>query len=161
MRSPPASAPRCRIWPEAAAPPSSKPRTTRKCSYRRRAHAPSMIDIHSHVLPGLDDGARSLEQSIAMIRIAAETGTTDLVASPHANLEFHFDPERVEERLAELEKAGGGVRLHRGCDFHLYFDNIHDALAHPTKYTINHKGYLLVEFPDLLIAKSTPEVFSQ
>jgi protein-tyrosine phosphatase len=120
-----------------------------------------MIDIHSHVLPGLDDGSRSLEQSVAMIRIAAETGTTDLVASPHANLEFQFDPERVEQRLAELEKAGGGVRLHRGCDFHLYFDNIHDALAHPTKYTINHKGYLLVEFPDLLIAKSTPEVFSQ
>jgi protein-tyrosine phosphatase len=120
-----------------------------------------MVDIHSHILAGLDDGARSLEQSIAMIRIAAETGTTDLVASPHANLEFHFDPERVEERLGELEKAGGGVRLHRGCDFHLYFDNIQDALAHPSKYTINHKGYLLVEFPDVLIAKSTPEVFAQ
>ncbi len=120
-----------------------------------------MIDIHTHVLAGLDDGARSLEDSVAMIRIAAETGTTDLVASPHANLEFQFHPERVEERLAELEKASGAVRLHCGCDFHLYFDNIHDALAHPTKYTINHKRYLLVEFPDLLIAKSTPEVFAQ
>ena len=120
-----------------------------------------MIDIHSHVLAGLDDGARSLEQSVAMIRIAAETGTTDLVASPHANLEFQFDPERVEERLAELQRASDGVRLHRGCDFHLYFDNIHDALAHPSKYTINHKRYLLVEFPDVLIAKSTPEVFAQ
>ncbi len=120
-----------------------------------------MIDIHSHVLPGLDDGSRSLEQSVAMIRMAAATGTTDLVASPHANLDYQFDPERVEELLAELQRASDGVRLHRGCDFHLYFDNIQDALAHPAKYTINHKGYLLVEFPDMLIAKSTTEVFAQ
>ncbi len=120
-----------------------------------------MIDIHSHVLPGLDDGSRSLEQSVAMIRIAARTGTTDLVASPHANLEFSFDPGRVEELLAQLQQASEGVRLHRGCDFHLYFDNIQDALANPAKYTINHKRYLLVEFPDVLIAKSTPEVFER
>ena len=120
-----------------------------------------MIDIHSHVLPGLDDGARCLEQSVAMIRIAAQTGTTDLVASPHANLDFQFDPERVEELLAQLRQASEGVRLHQGCDFHLYFDNIQDALANPAKYTINHKRYLLVEFPDVLIAKSTPEVFAQ
>jgi protein-tyrosine phosphatase len=120
-----------------------------------------MIDIHSHVLPGLDDGSRSLEESVAMIKIAAETGTTDLVASPHANLQFRFDPELVEERIGELEKAAGGVRIHRGCDFHLYFDNINDAIANPTKYTIDHKSYLLVEFPDILISKSTPEVFAQ
>jgi protein-tyrosine phosphatase len=120
-----------------------------------------MIDIHSHVLAGLDDGARSLEDSVAMIRIAVETGTTDLVASPHANLDFRFDPALVEERIAELERITGALRIHRGCDFHLYFDNISDALAHPSKYTINHKRYLLVEFPDLLISKSTPEVFAQ
>jgi protein-tyrosine phosphatase len=120
-----------------------------------------MIDIHSHVLAGLDDGARSLEESVAMVRIAAETGTTDLVASPHSNLEFTFDPGLVEERIAELSNLSGALRVHRGCDFHLYYENIQDALAHPTRYTINHKRYLLVEFPDMLIAKSTPEVFSQ
>ena len=120
-----------------------------------------MIDLHTHVLAGLDDGAKSFDQSVAMIRIAAETGTTDLVATPHANLEFRWDPARVEERIAELEGSAGGLRIHRGCDFHLYFDNIHDALAYPSKYTINHKRYLLVEFPDVLIAKSTPEVFAQ
>jgi protein-tyrosine phosphatase len=120
-----------------------------------------MIDIHTHVLAGLDDGARSMEDSVEMIRIAAETGTTDLVASPHANLDFSFDPGLVEQRIAELEKAAGSLRIHCGCDFHLYFDNIQDALAHPSKYTINHKRYLLVEFPDILIAKSTPEVFAQ
>ncbi len=120
-----------------------------------------MIDIHSHVLAGLDDGARSLDMSAAMVRVAVETGTTDLVASPHANLDFKFDPALVEERIDELRKVAGPLRIHTGCDFHLYFDNIQDALAHPSKYTINHKSYLLVEFPDLLIAKTTPEVFRQ
>jgi protein-tyrosine phosphatase len=121
-----------------------------------------MIDIHTHVLSGLDDGAMTLDEGIAMVRMAAETGTTDLVASPHANLEFRFDPDRVEEGIAALEKASGApLRIHRGCDFHLYFDNIQDALAHPSKYTIDHKSYLLVEFPDILVAKTTPEIFAR
>jgi protein-tyrosine phosphatase len=119
-----------------------------------------MIDIHTHVLAGLDDGACSLEEGVAMLRIAAESGTTDLVATPHANLQFRFDPAAIDARLSELSlAAGNAVRLHRGCDFHLYFDNIQDALAHPAKYTINGGSYLLVEFPDVLIANTTDEVF--
>jgi protein-tyrosine phosphatase len=121
-----------------------------------------MIDIHSHVLPGLDDGSPSLEESLKMLRVAAETGTTDLVATPHANLQFRFDPDAVAQKLAELAEAfGNAVRLHCGCDFHFYYDNIQDALAHPEKFTINHKKYLLVEFSDLLIAKSTDDVFTR
>jgi hypothetical protein len=42
-----------------------------------------MIDIHSHIIWGVDDGARNREESIAMLRVAAETGTTDIVATPH------------------------------------------------------------------------------
>lgn len=121
-----------------------------------------MVDIHSHILPGLDDGARTLEESLAMLRIAAEAGTTDIVATPHANLEFSFDPAVVEQKIAELQEASEGiVRLHRGCDFHLHYDNIQDALANPGKYAINHKRYILVEFSELLVARSTEEVFHQ
>lgn len=121
-----------------------------------------MIDIHSHVLPGLDDGSPNLGESLRMMRVAAETGITDLVATPHANLRYRFDPQAIEQKLMELAEAfGQRVRLHRGCDFHFYFDNIQDALAHPTKYTINHKNYLLVEFPEVLIAKTTEEVFGR
>ncbi len=121
-----------------------------------------MIDIHTHILAGLDDGAPDLETSVAMARLAAEAGTTDLVAAPHSNLEYHFSESLVEERLAELRQAAGGaVRIHRGCDFHLHFDNIQDALAHPARYTINQKRYLLVEFSDLVIFNSTQEVFGR
>src|SRR5713226_9366773 len=97
-----------------------------------------------------------------MLRLAAESGTSDLVASPHSNHQFKFDPEIVAEKIEELRRAAGGiVRIHTGCDFHLSFDNIQDSLQHPRKYAINHKNYVLVEFSDLLIPKTTDEVFYQ
>ncbi len=97
-----------------------------------------------------------------MVRMAAEHGTTDLVATPHANPKFRFDPQIVQERLAEVAAAADHVlRLHSGCDFHLSYDNIQDAIAHPRKYTINGLRYLMVEFSDLLIFVNTGEIFSR
>lgn len=97
-----------------------------------------------------------------MVCLAAEWGTTDLVATPHANPKYRFDPVVVKERLAEVAAASGNVlRLHSGCDFHLSYDNIQDAIAHPEKYTINHHRYLMVEFSDLLIFHNTAEIFSR
>ena len=121
-----------------------------------------MIDIHSHVLFGLDDGARTMEDSLAMVRMAAEHGTTDLVATPHANLTFKFEPEQIAERMARVREAAGGVlRLYTGCDFHLSFDNIQDSIEHPRKYTINQQRYLLVEFSELLIFNNTEDIFAR
>ena len=121
-----------------------------------------MVDIHSHILPGLDDGAASFDESLAMLRMAAEQGTTDIVATPHANNEYKFEPEIIGERIAELAQAvEGAIRIHCGCDFHLSYDNIEDALRHPAKYAINHKRYILVEFSDFLIPKTTGEVFGR
>jgi protein-tyrosine phosphatase len=121
-----------------------------------------LIDIHSHVLYGVDDGAETIEESVAMVHMAAGYGTTDLVATPHANLNYQFNPQIVEDRLAEVATASDNVlRLHAGCDFHLSFDNIQDAIANPRKYTINHRRYLMVEFSDLLIFHNTAEIFSR
>ena len=107
-------------------------------------------------------GLASLAEAAAMIRIARASGTTDLVATPHANFHFEYDPARVSEALAQLRAAAEpGVTLHTGCDLHLSPSNLDDALAHPAKYTINGKRYLLVEFPDILIAPSTPVVFDR
>ena len=108
-----------------------------------------MIDIHSHVLWGLDDGPQVVEHSLAMLQAAAESGTTDIVATPHLNSEFAYDVERTEERIRELnEKMGGAIRIHRGCEFHLNFDNLDHLLDNPRKYTINGTQYLLLECPD-------------
>ena len=121
-----------------------------------------MIDIHSHILYGLDDGSRNLEESVAMVRMAAEGGTSDIVATPHANLEFRFQPELVQARIAEVQQAAGDApRIHYGCDFHLSYDNIQDAIAHPGRYSINHLNYILVEFSDLAIFHTTTSIFEQ
>ena len=103
-----------------------------------------------------------MEDSLAMLRMAAEHGTTDIVATPHASPDFAFQPEVNRERLALIAaQAGGAVRLHTGCDFHLTFDNIQDAIANPTKYTIDHQNYLMVEFSDMLVFHNTGEIFAR
>jgi protein-tyrosine phosphatase len=112
-----------------------------------------LVDIHSHILWGLDDGAETLEESIAMLQLAADSGTTDIVATPHANSRYRYQPEVIDQRIVELSsKLNGKPRIHRGCDFHLSFDNVQDAMENPTKYAINGGHYLLVEFPDSTIA---------
>jgi protein-tyrosine phosphatase len=109
-----------------------------------------LVDIHSHILPGLDDGAQTLDETLAMLRLAAENGTTDIVATPHANSSYAYHSEVVEQLIAEVAAAAGDlIRLHRGCDFHLNFDNLSSALEYPQQYTINAGRYLMVELPDL------------
>jgi len=97
-----------------------------------------------------------------MIRMAAAHGTTALAATPHASPQYRFEPELIAERLAKLSDATeGALELYSGCDFHLSYDNIQDAIENPTKYTLNQKNYLLVEFSDLLVFKNTAEIFAR
>ena len=107
------------------------------------------VDIHSHVLYGMDDGAKSRDGSVKMLELAARSGTTDIVATPHANSKYRYDRTVIDAQIADLNQAVEGIRVHRGCDFSLQADNIEDAAAHPDKYTINGFQYLMVEFPDI------------
>jgi hypothetical protein len=66
-----------------------------------------MIDIHSHVLHGLDDGAPSFDISLAMAKLALESGTTDIVATPHANAFYSYQPAKASERTSQLQQAIG------------------------------------------------------
>lgn len=50
-----------------------------------------MIDLHTHILPGVDDGAPDLETSVLMAAVAAESGVTHLVATPHSNQRGAFE----------------------------------------------------------------------
>ena len=122
-----------------------------------------MVDLHHHLLPGLDDGSPDLATSIAMARQAADDGITHVVATPHASSRYSFDPDIISARLNALRAALAAesiaLTLGSGCDFHLSYDNIQDALTHPAKYTINAKTNLLVELPDFGFAPTLGEAF--
>jgi len=121
-----------------------------------------MVDIHCHLLPGLDDGPGTLEEALEMAEAAIRDGITHVVATPHASDTFSFVPGLVEERRAELAQLlGDRLILATGCDFHMTFENVQDALRHPAKYAINQKNYLLVEFADLLIPPTMDDALHQ
>jgi protein-tyrosine phosphatase len=124
-----------------------------------------MIDIHHHLLWGLDDGSTSLDNSIAMAKIAAADGITHIVCTPHANGQYAYDPRVVAEKIATLQKAldsaGIALKLGRGCDFHMSYDNIQEAKTDPARFSINGHGYLLVELPDYGISQALTETFYQ
>jgi protein-tyrosine phosphatase len=119
-----------------------------------------MVDIHCHILPALDDGA--VEESVAreMAAMAAADGVTHIVATPHSNYRYNFDPEVNRSKRDALQAAiGGSLTLLLGCDFHLSFENLEDVRQRPTRYSINGGSYLLVEFADSSIPPQMDQVF--
>ncbi len=124
-----------------------------------------MIDIHHHLLWSLDDGASTLETSVAMAKAAAEDGISHIVCSPHANSTYTYDPFVISEKITELQRLldrdAIPVKLGRGCDFHMSYENIQEAKLDPGKFSINGLGYLLVEIPDYGLSRGLTEVFYQ
>lgn len=121
-----------------------------------------MVDIHSHVVWGVDDGAPSIEVSLHLLRDAAAAGTTRIAATPHSNGEFFYDKPLIEERIAQLnENMGGKLQVVRGCDLHLSFDNVVEAIGDPKKFSLNGTRYVLVEFSDFTIPSSMDGVLDR
>ena len=113
-----------------------------------------MVDIHSHILPTVDDGAKSWEMAVEMCRMAAADGITQMVATPHSNHEYRYDRRSHENSLAQLrDRIGGVIELSLGCDFHLSFDNIVALRKNPSEFCIGGTNYLLVEFSDFGVSR--------
>ena len=106
-----------------------------------------MIDLHSHVLPGLDDGAADLDEAVAMCRAAAEDGIEVLAATPHVRDDYPTTPDQMEQALAALRAAAGdSVRLVAGGEIDLgRVDLPREELA---RFALaGNPKYLLVETP--------------
>jgi len=111
-----------------------------------------MVDLHCHLLPGLDDGPKTLESALEMVEMAIADGITHIVATPHANVRYPFLPNLVRERHGEIQaRMAGRLSIYTGCDFHLSYENLQDIEQNPKRYTINGNRYLLVEFAEYSI----------
>ena len=70
------------------------------------------IDIHCHILPGIDDGAHSLEESIAMAKKAVEDGVRAVIATPHQKPDRRCEgSESVQKRTEQLQKVLDGLQV--------------------------------------------------
>ena len=108
-----------------------------------------MVDIHSHILYGLDDGPKSVDISRAMLDLAVASGTSVLVATPHSDLRYSYNRSTVEAKLDELRTlTGGRIELHAGCEMHLSYENLRGAVEDPARFAIGRGPYLLVELPE-------------
>jgi len=122
----------------------------------------TVVDIHSHILPEVDDGPKSWDVCAAMCKAAAADGITHMVATPHANDRYHYDRDYLQGLLTHLQQlVGDSPKLSLGCDFHLSYENVQDALANPTRYVIGDTRYLLVEFSNYGIPQNTTDSFSK
>jgi protein-tyrosine phosphatase len=117
-----------------------------------------MVDIHSHILPEVDDGAQSWEMAVHMCHMAVQDGIEHMVATPHANAEFAYDRRWLRSVLDELlQRTAGKPQLSLGCDFHFSYENLESLAQTPHRFTIEDTPYLLVEFSDFSLPPSLTE----
>ena len=109
-----------------------------------------MIDTHSHLLPGIDDGPRTEEESLRMCRIAEEDGIGVIVATPHCfDGRFNNEPENIRAMVADVNGtlAREGMSLHvlPGMEVRVFAD-LPEALEAGRILPLSSGRYILIEF---------------
>ena len=113
-----------------------------------------MVDIHTHILPAVDDGSKSWEMTLTMCEMALSDGITHMVATPHSDDTYRYDRRKHEATLDELRtRMGGRMDISLGCDFHMSFENITAVRRNPSEFCIGKTNYLLVEFSDFGVSR--------
>jgi len=122
-----------------------------------------MIDIHSHILYGLDDGAETIEDTMAMLRLASNSSTKEIIFTPHIAEEFNYSIDTAVERFkiarerARLE--GIDIKIHLGFEVRLDKEIFASHEFDINRLTVNNEGkYLLLEFPFLDIPAYYKEI---
>jgi protein-tyrosine phosphatase len=109
-----------------------------------------MVDIHCHILPETDDGAVSLEESVAMARAAAADGISTIVATPHMFDGVHETPDKeaIRQKIALVTQACGGcVNIVPGGEVRYSYEIFQEAEDPNTRIKLNGTSYMLLEFP--------------
>lgn len=122
-----------------------------------------MIDLHCHVLPEIDDGAKDLFTAMAMLELAQRSGTTGMVATPHV-IEGRCEPawkaivSRCQELKSEAQEQGISLQLYPGAEVAMSLDNL-DLFSKPGPYCVNSGNYALIELPAFEIPSYTLDFF--
>jgi protein-tyrosine phosphatase len=130
-----------------------------------------VIDLHAHILPGIDDGPRFLEEALEMARLAVADGITTVVATPHLfrrrSVDFHelLHPDDVRRAVASFnEKLGEeniGLTVLPGCEVPL-FPEIIKFFDENRILTLNDgQRYICLEMPDSVIPPATEDIIFQ
>lgn len=122
-----------------------------------------MLDLHCHLLHGVDDGSRSIEQSVRTLNLMRENGTTAVCLTPHfsvGRIARGLPPEH-DSAFAELRNAAPrGVALHRGVELLLDRPVRTELLDHP-ELTLGGTRFVLVEFTRLAASMSITNALRQ
>ena len=117
---------------------------------RKTKQAEYIVDVHCHILPGIDDGSRSMEETLKMLRIAADEGITHVIATPHYKLEHNnATPGQVDELIdavqAEASKNNIPIVIYQGNEV-LFFNEFDEYLENKSFCRMNYGDYILTEF---------------
>ncbi len=123
-----------------------------------------MIDTHSHILPGLDDGSQNLEQAIAMARIAVGDGIREVICTPHwTRGTFENSRQSILDTLRDfrenLHRLGIPLSVHPGAELRIDFQ-IADKIREGEILTLNDSGrFALIELPAEFVPPGTEHFF--
>jgi protein-tyrosine phosphatase len=121
-----------------------------------------MVDIHSHILWGVDDGPASLDEAVRMCQASAGDGISCVVATPHAFDGVHTNHQVgfLDERVREMnEHLGGSPVVKLGCELRMNHDIVKQVCADRTAPTLGGGPYVLIEFPHYVVPVGSERVF--
>ena len=107
-----------------------------------------MIDIHNHILYGVDDGSKDLDMSLAMLKEEMEQGVSTIYLTPHQNQQTLTGPllkERYQSFLLELKEKGIDMDIRLGAEIY-YYPGLKQDLLSGKALTMDESKYVLVEF---------------
>ncbi|WP_414838628.1 tyrosine-protein phosphatase [Carnobacterium sp. TMP28] len=123
-----------------------------------------MIDLHCHILPGIDDGAKTLEDSIAMARLAVAEGITHVLATPHyKNGRWTNEKEAIVQAVKlvqkELDDRGIPLTLFAGQEVRIVGELMQDIAEGRIQFIDEDNQYLMIEFPTATVPAYTDSLF--
>ena len=108
-----------------------------------------MIDVHSHIVYGVDDGSKTIEDTIHMIKEAKKVGFTDIICTPHYMEDYYEVPcEEISSKISQIRDLAEGIniKIHQGNEIYAN-ENIIEYIKSGQATSLNGSRYVLIEFP--------------